>query len=162
MSRGSRHVVFLLLLIEKLIPRRFYSVVLKVCDELDKAGPLHDYYKRRLGQHIDTTILPALRDKDDENLLKTREGYSTRGMLLEIFDKDKNEFKLVNRGLIENPHVKNNVIKVFDLYEKSNYDILVPAKEYKLEDSHSLLKITGFLTDFNSKKFRFKIESNTM
>ena len=28
------------------------SVVLKVCDELDKATPLHDYYKRRLTQHI--------------------------------------------------------------------------------------------------------------
>jgi cullin 1 len=70
MNRGSHHVVSLLLLNENLIPRS-YSVVLKVCDELDKAGPLHDYYKRRLSQHIDTTILPALRDKDDENLLKT-------------------------------------------------------------------------------------------
>ena len=58
------------ILFEKLITR-FYSVVLKVCDELDKAVPLHDYYKKRLSQHIDTTILPALRDKDDENLLKT-------------------------------------------------------------------------------------------
>ena len=32
---------------------------------------MHDYYKKRLGQHIDNTILPALRDKDDETLLKT-------------------------------------------------------------------------------------------
>ena len=43
---------------------------MKVCDELDKATPLHDYYKRRLTQHITNTILPALRDKLDENLLK--------------------------------------------------------------------------------------------
>ena len=59
-----------ILIRQKLIPH-FYSVVIKVCDELDKAGPLHDYYKKRLGQHIDNTILPALRDKDDETLLKT-------------------------------------------------------------------------------------------
>jgi hypothetical protein len=37
---------------------------------LDKATPLHEYYKKRLTQHITNTILPALRDKVDENLLK--------------------------------------------------------------------------------------------
>lgn len=32
---------------------------------------MHEYYKKRLGQHIESTILPSLRDKDDESLLKT-------------------------------------------------------------------------------------------
>jgi hypothetical protein len=41
-----------------------------VCDELDQAKPLLEYYKKRLQQHIRDTIIPALRDKDDENLLK--------------------------------------------------------------------------------------------
>jgi hypothetical protein len=47
-----------------------YSVVLKVCDELDKANALHEYYKKRLTSHIQSSIIPSLKDKDDETLLK--------------------------------------------------------------------------------------------
>jgi cullin 1 len=45
-------------------------VVLKVCDELDKAKELHDYYKTKLESHIRMNVLSELEGKEEETLLK--------------------------------------------------------------------------------------------
>ena len=46
------------------------SVVLKICDEMDKAKELHEYYKEKLTRHIKTNVLTELENKDEELLLK--------------------------------------------------------------------------------------------
>jgi hypothetical protein len=47
-----------------------YSVVLKLCDEFDMASAMLEYFKKRLLQHINQTIIPVLKDKDEETFLK--------------------------------------------------------------------------------------------
>ena len=37
-----------------------YSVVLKLCDENDKAKDLNEYYKDKLLKHIGNTVVPRL------------------------------------------------------------------------------------------------------
>lgn len=44
--------------------------MLKVCDELDKAKDLHEYYKKRLTLHINNVINAALVGKEEEFLLR--------------------------------------------------------------------------------------------
>jgi len=44
-------------------------VVLKICDELDKAKDLHEYFKKKLKKHIEENVLRALENKDEEGLL---------------------------------------------------------------------------------------------
>ena len=45
-------------------------MVLRLCDELDKAGDLNIYFKETLISHIEKTVLPDLRKKKEEVLLK--------------------------------------------------------------------------------------------
>ena len=45
-------------------------MVLKVCDELDKAKELHEYFKDKLTKHIKQNVLTELENKDEEVLLK--------------------------------------------------------------------------------------------
>ena len=45
-------------------------VILKICDELDKAKDLHEYFKKRLETHIKETVLRELQDKEEEVLLQ--------------------------------------------------------------------------------------------
>jgi cullin 1 len=45
-------------------------VILKICDELDKARELHDYFKQKLTAHIKTVVLTSLDTKEGEVLLK--------------------------------------------------------------------------------------------
>jgi hypothetical protein len=45
-------------------------MVLRLCDELDKASELNVYFKETLVKHIDKTVLPELRKKKEEVLLK--------------------------------------------------------------------------------------------
>jgi hypothetical protein len=45
-------------------------MVLRLCDELDKAKELNDYFKDTLIQHIQNTVLPDLRKKKEEILIK--------------------------------------------------------------------------------------------
>ena len=47
-----------------------YSMVLRLCDELDKAKDLNEYYKKTLHDHISGTIVPNLNKLKDEALLK--------------------------------------------------------------------------------------------
>lgn len=44
--------------------------MLKVCDELDKARELHEYFKQKLSQHIKSVVLIALEGKEEDILLK--------------------------------------------------------------------------------------------
>lgn len=37
-----------------------YSVVVRLCDELDKAKDLNEYYKKTLQDHISNSIMPLL------------------------------------------------------------------------------------------------------
>jgi hypothetical protein len=48
----------------------YHSVVLKVCDELDKAKDLHEYFKDKLIKHIKQNVLTELENKDEEVLLR--------------------------------------------------------------------------------------------
>lgn len=48
----------------------YYSVVLKICDELDKAKELHEYYKKKLTDYIEKVVLVSLEHKEEEVLLK--------------------------------------------------------------------------------------------
>lgn len=41
-----------------------------MCDELDKAKDLHDYFKDRLTKHIKNIVLTHLEGKEGEHLLK--------------------------------------------------------------------------------------------
>jgi hypothetical protein len=45
-------------------------MVLKLCDELDKARELNDYFKRTLLNHIEMTIVPELKKRKEEMLLR--------------------------------------------------------------------------------------------
>lgn len=45
-------------------------MVLKICDELDKAKDLHDYYKKKLENHIKESVLKELENLEEEVLLK--------------------------------------------------------------------------------------------
>ena len=45
-------------------------MVLKLCDELDKAKELNIYFKETLVKHIDKTVVPELRKKKEEVLLR--------------------------------------------------------------------------------------------
>ena len=90
--------------------------------------------------------------------------FNLKGLLLELFkfDKPKKEFVRMSKGLIDGPNIRNDVIKVFDLYEKSNYLEEVASKKYIIDSSISLLKISGLLIDFSGKKLRIKVETNSL
>ena len=45
-------------------------MVLKLCDELDKAKELNEYFKETLTKHIQKTVMPELIKKKEEVLLK--------------------------------------------------------------------------------------------
>lgn len=47
-----------------------YSMVLRLCDELDKAKDLNEYYKKTLNEHISNSIMPNLNKLKEEALLK--------------------------------------------------------------------------------------------
>lgn len=56
-----------------LLVRYFYlsvRMVLKLCDELDKAKELNDYFKQTLEKHIAKEILPHLQKLKQETLIK--------------------------------------------------------------------------------------------
>ena len=44
--------------------------MLKVCDELDKARELHEYFKAKLTAHIKNVVLVVLENKEEDILLK--------------------------------------------------------------------------------------------
>lgn len=44
-------------------------MVLRLCDELDKAKELNAYFKQTLVNHIEKTIVPELKKKKDDVLL---------------------------------------------------------------------------------------------
>ncbi len=92
------------------------------------------------------------------------ERFNLKGVLLELFeyDKDKKQYKHKTKGFIDGPNIRNDIVKVFDLYERSNYFGEINPKEYVLDKTVSLIKITGLLIDFSGKKMRFKVETNTM
>ena len=48
----------------------FDRMVLKLCDELDKAADLNVYFKDTLTKHIEKIVLPDLKKKKEEVLLK--------------------------------------------------------------------------------------------
>ena len=45
-------------------------MVLKLCDELDKAAELNKYFKDTLINHIEKTVVPDLKKKKDSVLLR--------------------------------------------------------------------------------------------
>ena len=45
-------------------------MVLRLCDELDKAKDLNDYFRKTLQDHIEKTVVPDLKKKKDDVLLK--------------------------------------------------------------------------------------------
>lgn len=45
-------------------------MVLRLCDELDKAKELNDYFKQTLIEHISNTVVPALLKLKEEVLIK--------------------------------------------------------------------------------------------
>jgi Cullin family len=45
-------------------------VVLKVCDELDKAKELHEYFKKKLTSYIQQVVIKELDNKEEEVLLE--------------------------------------------------------------------------------------------
>jgi hypothetical protein len=45
-------------------------MVLKLCDELDKAADLNTYFKDTLVKHIEKVVVPDLKKKKEEVLLK--------------------------------------------------------------------------------------------
>eukprot|EP00349_Pseudokeronopsis_sp_Brazil_P000789 CAMPEP_0202959952 /NCGR_PEP_ID=MMETSP1396-20130829/4148_1 /ASSEMBLY_ACC=CAM_ASM_000872 /TAXON_ID= /ORGANISM="Pseudokeronopsis sp., Strain Brazil" /LENGTH=144 /DNA_ID=CAMNT_0049678869 /DNA_START=44 /DNA_END=478 /DNA_ORIENTATION=- len=47
-----------------------YSMVLKLCDENDKAKDLNDYFRNTLLAHISQRIVPTLKKLRDDSLLK--------------------------------------------------------------------------------------------
>ena len=47
-----------------------HRMVLRLCDELDKAKELNDYFKKMLQDHIDKRVVPELQKKKDEVLLR--------------------------------------------------------------------------------------------
>ena len=47
-----------------------YSVVLKLCDELDKAKDLNEYFKKVLQDYITNYSIPAMKKLKEEGLLQ--------------------------------------------------------------------------------------------
>lgn len=45
-------------------------VFLKVCDELDKAKELNEYFRKTVLKHLKENVLKELQNKDDEMLVK--------------------------------------------------------------------------------------------
>lgn len=45
-------------------------MVLRLCDELDKAADLNNYFKKTLQDHIEKTVVPELRKKKEDVLLR--------------------------------------------------------------------------------------------
>jgi hypothetical protein len=45
-------------------------MVLKLCDELDKAPDLHDYFQRKMESYISDIIIPQFRQKKGMDLLQ--------------------------------------------------------------------------------------------
>lgn len=45
-------------------------MVLKLCDELDKAKDLNEYFKNTILDHINNTVLPNLQKLKEEVLIK--------------------------------------------------------------------------------------------
>jgi hypothetical protein len=45
-------------------------MVLRLCDELDKAKDLNEYYKNTLQQHITNQIVPQIQKHRDEAMLR--------------------------------------------------------------------------------------------
>lgn len=60
----------MLLVSEKDTSYHFDRIVLKLCDELDKASDLNEYFKKTLIRHVEQVVLPDLRKKKEEVLLK--------------------------------------------------------------------------------------------
>ena len=52
--------IFSIIIGINLINNYLFSVVLKICDELDRAKDLHDYFKAKLQKHISSNIMPEL------------------------------------------------------------------------------------------------------
>ena len=48
----------------------FIRVFLKVCDELDKAKELNEYFRKTVLKHLKENVLKELQNKDDEMLVK--------------------------------------------------------------------------------------------
>jgi DNA topoisomerase IB len=48
----------------------FFRVFLKVCDELDKAKELNEYFRKTVLKHLKENVLKELQNKDDEMLVK--------------------------------------------------------------------------------------------
>jgi hypothetical protein len=47
-----------------------FRMVLKLCDELDKAADLNNYFKKTLIDHIDKTVVPELKKRKEDVLLR--------------------------------------------------------------------------------------------
>ena len=47
-----------------------FRVFLKVCDELDKAKELNEYFKKTVIKHLNENVMEGLKNKDDEMLVK--------------------------------------------------------------------------------------------
>ena len=47
-----------------------FRVFLKVCDELDKAKELNEYFRKTVLKHLKENVLKELQNKDDEMLVK--------------------------------------------------------------------------------------------
>jgi hypothetical protein len=45
-------------------------MVIRLCDELDKANDLNEYFKKTITEHINKTVLPELLKRKGESLLK--------------------------------------------------------------------------------------------
>lgn len=45
-------------------------MVLKLCDELDKASDLNNYFKKTLTDHIEKSVVPDLKKKKEDVLLR--------------------------------------------------------------------------------------------
>ena len=101
--------------------------------------------------------------KLDDNLLFKQDIHNNKGLLLEIYEKINNDdYKFISKAIIDGPNIKNNIIQVIDLYDRLNNGNELVSKAVNLDNSNFLLKINGFLIDFNGKKFRFKIETNAV
>ena len=45
-------------------------IVLRICDELDKAKELNEYFKKTLSEHIRTEVLPTLQKLKQDVLIR--------------------------------------------------------------------------------------------
>lgn len=62
-------MLLVLLLLPFLTLHFVNRIVLKLCDENDKAKDLNDYFKNTLQNHIKNTTVPALKKLKEETLL---------------------------------------------------------------------------------------------